>query len=165
MSISLAAIAGVLAALLEISVVPGLTSFGQPHLVFIITVVTTMMVGVEEGLAIAFLGGLMTDVLLPGHQLGGTSLVLLLMAAATALLDRLLPPRRISAAVVLVFALAFVLQPALILVLAATAGTPALIDPISLVPSALVDGLLAIPVAGALRLLWLRYGAHDRMEW
>jgi rod shape-determining protein MreD len=165
MSISLAAVAGVLAALLEISVVPGLTSFAQPNVVFIIAVVATMMIGVEEGLAIAFFGGLMTDLLLPGRQLGGTSLVLLSMVAATAVIGRLLPPRRVSAAVLLVLVLALLVQPLEILVLAATAGTPAAFDPLHLLPSVVVDALLAAPLAAALRLGWLRYGAHERMEW
>jgi rod shape-determining protein MreD len=165
MSLSVAAVAGVLAALLEISVVPGLTSFAQPNVVFIIAVVATMMIGVEEGLAIAFFGGLMTDLLLAGHQLGGTSLVLLSMTAVAAVVSRLLPPRRVSPAVVVVLLLALVVQPLQVLILAATAGTPATIDPLNLLPSAVVDALLAAPLAAALRLGWLRYGAHERMEW
>jgi len=165
MSIILAAVASVLAALLEISVIPGLTSVGQPNLVFLITVVVTMMIGVEEGLTVAFLGGLMTDLLLPGHQLGGTSLVLLGMAGVTAIVGRLLPQRRVAVAAVLVLVLAMVVQPLEVLVLAATAGTPATVDLGAMLPSAIVDALLAIPAAGILRLAWLHYGAHDRIDW
>jgi rod shape-determining protein MreD len=165
MSILLAAVASVLAALLEISVIPGLTNVGQPNLVFLITVVVTMMIGVEEGLTVAFLGGLMTDLLLPGHQLGGTSLVLLGVAAITAIAGRFLPQRRVVVAAVAVLLLALVVQPLQILVLAATAGTPAAVDPVGLIPPAIVDALLAIPLAAGLRLAWLRYGAHDRIEW
>ena len=165
MSIILAAVASVLAALLEISVMPGLTSVGQPNLVFLITVVVTMMIGVEEGLTVAFLGGLMTDLLLPGHQLGGTSLVLLGMSGVTATVGRFLPQRHVAVAAVLVLVLAMVVQPAQVLILAATAGTPATVDLVAMVPAAVVDALLAIPMAGILRLAWLRYGAHDRIEW
>lgn len=165
MSILLAAVASVLAALLEISVMPGLTSVGQPNLVFLITVVVTMMIGVEEGLTVAFLGGLMTDLLLPGHQLGGTSLVLLGISGVTATVGRFLPQRRVAVAAVLVLVLAMVVQPLEILVLAATAGTPATFDLVGMLPPAIVDALLAIPAAGILRLVWLRYGAHDRIEW
>ena len=165
MSIILAAVASVLAALLEISVIPGLTSVGQPNLVFLITVVVTMMIGVEEGLTVAFLGGLMTDLLLPGHQLGGTSLVLLGMSGVTATIGRFLPQRRVIVAAVLVLVLAMVFQPLEILVLAATAGTPATVDLTGMLPPAIVDALLAIPVAVILRSAWLRYGAHDRIEW
>jgi rod shape-determining protein MreD len=165
MSIILAAVASVLAALLEISVIPGLTSVGQPNLVFLVTVVVTMMIGVEEGLTVAFLGGLMTDLLLPGHQLGGTSLVLLAMAGITATVGRFLPQRRVAVATVLVLVLAMVFQPLEILVLAATAGTPATLDPVGMLPTSIVDAILAIPAAGILRFAWLRYGAHDRIEW
>ena len=49
--------------------------------------------------------------------------------------------------------------------LAATAGTPATVDPTALIPPAIADALLAIPLAAILRIVWVRYGAHDRIEW
>ena len=66
---------------------------------------------------------------------------------------------------VLVLVLAMVFQALEILVLAATAGTPASFDLGGMLPPAIVDALLAIPAAAILRFAWLRYGAHDRIEW
>jgi rod shape-determining protein MreD len=165
MSIPLAAVGALVAALLETSVVPGITSVGKPDIVFVCTVVATMMLSVEDGLTWAFLGGLMTDFLLPGRQLGATSLALLLMAGAATVVARVFPQRRILTTVVTVFALSWVYQALTVLLLSVTSGTPLQVDPAVVVPSVIVNTVLAIPLAALARVAWLRFGAHDRIEW
>jgi len=166
MSIPLAAVAAVVVALLEVSVFPELTIVGvKPDLVFIFAITATMMIGIEVGLTMAFVGGLMLDLLTPGRQLGATSLVLLLLAGAIILASRFLPQRRvlIAAGAVFVFAWGFqVLEAAL---LGATTGLDPMISWTSILATALVDAAVSLPVAAVLRLLWLRYGATDRIEW
>ncbi|MGZ3585829.1 MAG: rod shape-determining protein MreD [Candidatus Limnocylindrales bacterium] len=165
MSIPLAAVGAVVAALLETSVVPGITSVGKPDILLVCTIVATMMLSIEDGLTWAFLGGLMTDFLLPGRQLGATSLTLLLMAGAAAVVARIFPQRRVLTTVAAVFLLSWVYEALIIVVLAATSGTPAPIEPLALAPSVIVNTVLAIPLAAIAQLLWLRFGAHDRAEW
>lgn len=165
MSIPLAAVGALVAALLETSVVPGITSVGKPDIVFVCTVVATMMLSVEDGLTWAFLGGLMTDFLLPGRQLGATSLALLLMAGAATIVARVFPQRRILTTVVTVFGLSWVYQALTVLLLSVTSGTPMRVDPALVVPSVIANSVLAIPLAALARAAWLRFGAHDRIEW
>lgn len=166
MSIPLAAVGAVVVALLEVSVFPELTIAGvKPDLIFIFSVVATMMIGIEVGLTWAFVGGLMLDLLTPGRQLGATSLVLLLLAGAIILVSRLLPQRRVLVATGAVFILAWGFQVFEAAILGATTGLDPMLDWTSVLTIALVDAAVALPIAAAMRLLWLRYGVTDRVEW
>jgi len=167
MSLPVAAVGAVVAALLETSVLPDLAPAGlKPDLVFVLTIVATMMIGVEDGLTWAFLGGLMLDILLPERAPGGTSFVLLACAGLAALIARVLPQRRIPIAVAAVFVLSWVYQLLSVVVLSATSGL-GVPDPRLqlLIGIALINATLAIAAAAVARWAWLRYGAHDRMEW
>jgi rod shape-determining protein MreD len=166
MSIPLAAVGAVVAALLETSVLPELTIAGaKPDLLFILAVAATMMIGVEDGLTWAFVGGLMLDLLTPGRQLGATSLTLLLLVGATVAAMRLLPQRRVSVTVASVFVLGWAYEVLNIAILGFTAGTAATPSLAAIAPVVALSTLLAVPVAASMRLSWLRFGAHDRMEW
>ena len=80
MTLPLAAVGALVAALLETSVLPELQIGGtKPDLVLVLAIVATMIMGVEDGLVWAFLGGLMLDVLVPGRPLVATTFVLLLV--------------------------------------------------------------------------------------
>lgn len=166
MSIPLAAVGAVVVALLEVSVFPELTIAGvKPDLIFIFSVVATMMIGIEVGLTWAFVGGLMLDLLTPGRQLGATSLVLLLLAGAIILASRFLPQRRVLVATGAVFILAWGFQVLEAAILGVTTGLDPMIDWLDVLAIALVDAAIALPVAAVMRLVWLRYGATDRVEW
>jgi rod shape-determining protein MreD len=167
MSLPLAAVGAVVAALIETSVLPDLAPGGlKPDLVFVLTVVAALMIGIEDGLVWAFLGGLMLDVLLPERPPGATSFVLLVCAGLAALAARLLPQRRISFAVLAVLVLSGVYQVLSLGVLSATTGVAVAELPIArIVPIAILNAILALPFAVLARWAWLRYGAHDRIEW
>jgi rod shape-determining protein MreD len=166
MSIPLAAVGAVVAALLETSVLPELTIAGaKPDLLFILAVAATMMFGVENGLTWAFVGGLMLDLLTPGRQLGAMSLTLLLVVGATVAAMRFLPQRRVSVTVAAVFVLGWAYQVLSTAILGFTAGTAATPSLAAIAPVVALSTLFAIPVTAAMRLSWLRFGAHDRMEW
>lgn len=166
MSIPLAAVGAVVVALLEVSVFPELTIAGvKPDLIFIFSVVATMMIGIEVGLTWAFVGGLMLDLLTPGRQLGATSLVLLLLAGAIILASRFLPQRRVLVATGAVFVLAWGFQVLEAAILGVTTGLDPMIDWLDVLAIALVDAAIALPVAAVMRLVWLRYAATDRVEW
>ncbi|MET1233064.1 MAG: rod shape-determining protein MreD [Candidatus Limnocylindrales bacterium] len=166
MSIPLAAVGAVVVALLEVSVLPELTIAGvKPDLIFIFSVTATMMIGIEVGLTWAFVGGLMLDLLTPGRQLGATSLVLLLLAGVIIVTARFLPQRRVLIATGAVFVLAWGFQILEAFLLAATTGLDPMISLASVLSISLVDAAIALPVAATMRLVWLRYGATERLDW
>ena len=166
MSIPLAAVGAVVVALLEVSVLPELTIAGvKPDLIFIFSVTATMMIGIEVGLTWAFVGGLMLDLLTPGRQLGGTSLVLLLLAGVIIIVARFLPQRRVLVATGAVFILAWGFQVLEAFLLGATTGLDPMDSWTSLLPIALVDAAIALPIAALMRVVWLRYGVTERLDW
>lgn len=166
MSIPLAAVGAVVVALLEVSVLPELTIAGvKPDLIFIFSVTATMMIGIEVGLTWAFVGGLMLDLLTPGRQLGATSLVLLLLAGVIIIVARFLPQRRVLVATGAVFILAWGFQVLEAFLLGATTGLDPMDSWTSLLPIALVDAAIALPIAALMRVVWLRYGVTERLDW
>lgn len=167
MSLPLAAVGAVVAALIETSVLPDLAPGGlKPDLVFVLTVVAALMIGIEDGLVWAFLGGLMLDILLPERAPGSTSFVLLVCAGLAALVARLLPQRRISLAIATVLILSWAYQLLVLVVLAATTGITVGEPPLTQIALiSLLNAFLAVPFAALARWAWLRYGAHDRIEW
>jgi rod shape-determining protein MreD len=166
MSIPLAVVGAVIAALLETSVLPELTIAGaKPDLVLVLAVATTAMIAVEDGFAWAFVGGLMLDLLTPDRQLGATSFVLLLLVGATTIAGRLVPHRRVATTVLMVAVLAVAYQFLISAVLGFSTGVAASPPLASIVPVVLLDTLLALPAALVLQVLWRRFGPHDRIEW
>ena len=166
MSIPLAAIGAVVAALLETSVLPELTVAGaKPDLVFILALLATLMIGFEDGLAWAFVGGLMLDLLTPSRQLGATSLTLLFVVGAGSIAGRLLPARRIPVAVLAVFVLGWLYQWLMAFVLGFSAGVTTLPSPAAVAPAVVFDTILAVPFAAGALVLWRRFGQPERMEW
>jgi rod shape-determining protein MreD len=89
MTLLLAAVGATVTALLELTVGPYLRiDVAQPHLVLVFGIVVTVAIGLEAGLAWAFVGGLTLDVLVQ-RPLGSTAFALLLCMGAAAVLGRL----------------------------------------------------------------------------
>ncbi|MEA2622576.1 MAG: hypothetical protein QOH61_1486 [Chloroflexota bacterium] len=121
MSFLIAAVGAVLAALIETSVLPELRL--NLNLVLTFALVSGMLLSVEEGLTWAFLGGLALDILTPGvRALGSTTLCLLLVVGAGLLIARIVQPPRVLTVVLSVFALTYLYQALLLVLLAATAN-------------------------------------------
>jgi rod shape-determining protein MreD len=166
MSIPLAVVGAVVAALLESSVLPELTIAGaKPDLVLVLAVATTTMIAVEDGFAWAFVGGLMLDLLTPARQVGATAFTLLVLVGVAAAAGRVFPHRRIAVTVLLVLVLSVVYQYLISGALGLTTGLSAWPSVGSVIPVVVLDTLLAVPVAAGLQLLWRRFGPHDRIEW
>ena len=166
MSIPLAVVGAVIAALLETSVLPELTIAGaKPDLVLVLAVAATTMIAVEDGFVWAFVGGLMLDLLTPARQLGATSFALLLLVGGAAAAGRVVPHRRVAITVLVVAVAAVSYQFLISGALGLTTGVTATPPLASIVPVVLLDALLALPVAVAFQVLWQRFGPHDRIEW
>ncbi|HEX5466920.1 MAG TPA: rod shape-determining protein MreD [Candidatus Limnocylindrales bacterium] len=166
MSIPFAAVGAVLAALIETSVLPQLAVAGiRPDLVFVLAIVATMTIGVEDGLTWAFLGGIMLDLLVPERRLGMTALLLLILAGIAIAMARLLPGRRVAVVGAAVFVLSICYQVLVIESLAAFTGTTSTLEAGSIVPTAVLDLIIGLLAAAAGRWLWLRFGQQDRIEW
>ena len=110
MSLPVAALGALIAALLETSVLTELAVAGiKPDLVFVITVVVAMVVGFEEALVWAVVGGLLIDAM-AGRPLGATTLALLIVTGLATLAGRLTSPARSITVLAAVFVLSWIFQ-------------------------------------------------------
>jgi rod shape-determining protein MreD len=166
MNLPLAAIGAFLAALVETSVLPELRiDQAQPDLVLVLAVVWAMNIGADDGLVVAFVGGLMLDLLTPERPLGATTLSLLVVTGIAALVARLLSASRWLAAIAATFALSWVYHALLIGIMAVTAGVAILGSPVQgLLLVALLDLALAAAVTLLARPLLRLFGPAER-EW
>lgn len=144
MTLLVAAIAATMAAILESTITQFVRVGGaQPHLVFVLAVVTTVAVGFESGLAWAFVGGLTLDIL-AARPLGSTAFALLVTVGATSVLARSLIRIRPLVAVVATALLSLVYSMTLVSLFSLLRPPAALSDPLSIVlPSVLYDVIVA----------------------
>jgi len=166
MSLTLAAVGAVVAALLQSTIVPYLTIGGaQPDLVLVYAVLVTVVVGIDHGLAAAFLGGLIIDVLAP-RPLGSTAFVMLVAVGGAAVIGRLFTRGRALAAIVAVFLMS-VLSPLLFLVVyGALRGPIPAPDPLmTVIPDAIYNTVLAAAVGPLAVYAHRRYFEQDRIDW
>lgn len=167
MSLAVAAIGAVVAALLELTLVPYLKIGGtQPDLVLVLAVAWALVAGLEGGLVWAFVGGLMLDVL-AARPLGSTAFVLLLCVGAATALGHLLEPARLAAPA-LVTAIVALLYVGLFLVTysAIRGPVPASESLATLVPRVIFDTVLGGLIGGvALRLRARRATDRERLDW
>jgi rod shape-determining protein MreD len=168
MSYLAAAVGAVLAAMIETSVLPEITIGGiSPDLVFVLMLVSAMLLGAEEGLIWAFLGGVMIDLLASGDRpLGSATLTLLLVAGLALLIARVIQPPRIAIVVAAAFVLGLLYRALLLVVIALTTGVA--VSGTSLatfVSGAAMDAALATVAAWTLRALTLRFGGLMRADW
>ena len=94
MSLLFAAFGGIVAALLESTVIPYLRiGDAQPHLLFVLAIIVTVVGGFDRGLVFAFVGGLFLDVFTQ-RPLGISAFALLLSVGGVALLSRVMSRAR-----------------------------------------------------------------------
>lgn len=166
MTLPFAALGALIAALVDTSVMPELRIAGaRADLVFTLAIVATMIMGVEDGLVWAFLGGLMLDMLTPARPLGATTLALLLVTGAAMLATRLLGPSR-ARAIVAAFLLTWPFHLLTVGILSVTEGVALRsFEPRLVLISAVLNTLIAIPAAVAMRAVDRRFGPAERADW
>ncbi len=166
MTIPFAALAALLAALLETTVLPEIPIVGATaDLVLVVAVTATLVLGIEDGLVAAFLGGLLTDMLVPERPLGAATLALLLVVGIAAAVASVAGPSRRWLAVALTVVLTPILHIVLSLVLVLTEGAPLAFDFSATLVAAFMNGLLAFPIATMFGALEQRFGTAERVDW
>lgn len=163
MTLPFAALGAIVAALLETTVMPEVAIFGvQANLLLTLAVTATVIMGIEDGLVWAFLGGLLVDMLTPARPIGATTFVLLVTVGLAALGTRFVGQTR-AGALLLVFVLTWAYHLLLLATLALTEGVAAgSFDFQHLLGAAVLNTLLAIPFVALFVLLERRFGPQDR---
>ncbi|GIW20521.1 MAG: hypothetical protein KatS3mg065_0817 [Chloroflexota bacterium] len=158
--------AALLAALLELTLVPYLDVGGaHPHLVLVTAVVATVALTFEIGLVVAVAGGLALDILGP-RPLGSSILVLLLVVGAVGLSSRVLDALRLVAPVVLTGIASPLFSLGLMVVLGVAEGRPWVDDPVGVVlPGTIYDVVLAALVGPLVVSVRARVLEAERFEW
>ncbi len=167
MSLLVAAVGAVVAALLDLTIAPYLTIAGaHPDLVLICAVIWTVVAGIEGGLIWAFIGGLMIDFLAP-RPLGSTAFTLLVCVGGAALFSRLLGRSRYLMPIAAVFLFSIVNGLLFLAVYGALRGPIPAADPIGAVlPSGIFDAALAAVIAPiAVTAIARRQNDRERLEW
>ena len=166
MTIPFAALFTLVAALLETTVLPELPIAGATaDLVLICATAATIILGIEDGLAAAFLGGLMIDLLIPDRPLGTATLTLLLVLSLAMVVARLGGPSRRWLAVAMTVVLTPLLHGLIAVVLVATEGVPLAFSFTTVLVAAFMNGLIAIPVATLFMWIEHRFGTAERVDW
>jgi rod shape-determining protein MreD len=166
MTLLFAAFGATVAALLESTVVPYLRlGDAQPHLVFVLAVVVTVVGGFDRGLVWAFVGGLLLDILTQ-RPLGVSAFGLLVCVGGVAGLGRLLSRARPLLPIVATLLLSLVYSMSLFITYAALGDSSLRGDPLALFgPSVLYDTVLAALIGPLLVSFADRRAEAERVEW
>jgi rod shape-determining protein MreD len=166
MSVTLAAIAAVVAALFELTIFDHLRIGGaQPHPVLVLGVLWAIAIGIEGGLACAFVGGLALDVLAQ-RPLGSSAFALLVAIGGAGIVGTSLGRLRLIAPIVAVLLVSFVYSIVLLGILGALQGPFPLDDPVSTVlPGAIYDTVLAAIIGPLAVAVIDRRREADRVDW
>ena len=158
MTLLVAAIAATVAALLESTVTQYVrVGDAQPHLVFVLAVVTTVAAGLDTGLVWAFVGGIALDTLGP-RPLGTTAFALLIAVGATSLIARSLNRIRPVVAIIATALLSLVYSMTLVVLFSVLRPPAALTDPLRLLLASVLYDVIAAAVIGPLLV-----SIHDRV--
>jgi rod shape-determining protein MreD len=166
MSLTLAAVGAVVAAILQLTIVPYLGIAGAyPDLLLILAVIATFAWSTEAGMTLAFVGGLMIDLLAP-RPIGLTAFTLLLSTGIAAILGRVIQRGRVLTPIALIFALSFVTDLTFLTVFAALRGKLEVADPIQLIlPGAIYSTAIAVVLSPLATVLNKRFAERERVAW
>jgi rod shape-determining protein MreD len=161
----LAAIGGLLAAVMEVTIATRVhVADAHPLLVLVLAIILTVVIGFEEGMAFAFIGGLFFD-MLAFRPLGTSIFALLLVVGLAAAANQFLGRARVAGSLIGVA----VATPIYILVITVTTGLlrpPAPSFRLSYVAAAIGANLiLAAVVAPLLAAIRRRWDRHRRLVW
>jgi rod shape-determining protein MreD len=166
MSLTLAAVVAVVAAVLQLTIVQYLGINGAyPDLLLVVAVIATFTWSTEAAITLAFVGGLMIDFLAP-RPIGLTAFTLLVSTGIAALIARLIPRGRIVTAIGVTFVLSFVTDLLFLGMFTALRGKLEVGDPIQLIlPGALYSAAIAVVLAPAAVALHKRFAERERVAW
>lgn len=166
MSLTVAAIGAVMAALLESTILPHLQIAGvQPDLVLIVAVVWTFVARFEGAIVWAFVGGLMLDVL-AARPLGSTAFALLVCVGAASGLARVLEPLRLAGPAVATFIVAILYAVLFIVTYGALRSPLPLDDPLAaILPRAIYDTVIGGLLGAAAMWFRTRRPPRERLDW
>ena len=166
MTLPFAALAAVIAALIETSILSELAVAGATaNLVLVCAVVATLVLGIEDGLVIGFIGGMLLDMLIPERPLGAATLAMLLTLGIAFLVARAIGPGRRLISVGLVLILTAVFHVLFALIMVPMAGAPLALDPAVILIAAVLNAILAIPIAALFGTIERRFGSTERADW
>jgi rod shape-determining protein MreD len=166
LSIAFPSLFTILAALLETTVLPEMPIAGATaDLVLVCATCAAIILGIEDGLAAAFLGGLMIDLLIPDRPLGAATLSLLLVLGLAMIVARVGGPSRRWLAVAMTVILTPLLHGLMAVILVATEGVPLALPLTAVLVAAFMNGLIAIPVATLFAAIEHRFGTVERVDW
>ena len=166
MTLLVAAFGAIVAALLESTVIPYVrVGDSQPHPVFVFAVIVTVIGGFDRGLAWAFVGGLLLDVLTQ-RPLGISAFALLLCVGGVAGLGRVLSRVRPLIPIIATAVLSLVYSMSLFVTYTALQGTVPARNAVGMfVPDVAYDVVLAA-LAGPLLVAFAdRRADAERVEW
>ncbi len=166
MSLTLAAVGAVVAAVLQLTIVPYLGIAGAyPDLLLVIAVIATFAWSTEAGMTLAFVGGLMIDLLAP-RPIGLTAFTLLVSTGIAALAGRVIQRGRMVTPIVLIFGLSFVTDILFLGLFSTLRGRLDVGDPIQLIlPGAIYSAALAVVVSPAALAIHRRFADRERVAW
>jgi rod shape-determining protein MreD len=166
LTLPFAALVALFAAVLETSVFAELPLAGATvDLVLVCAAVATIVLGVEDGLVLGFIGGLLLDMVVASRPMGAATLAMLLTLGIAFLVSRALSGTRRLAAVGLVLILTAVYHVLFVVVMVITANSPFRIDVTAILIAAVINAVIAIPVAWLFGAVERRFGATDRADW
>jgi rod shape-determining protein MreD len=166
LTLPFAALAAVIAALIETSVLAELSLGGATaDLVLVCASVATLVLGVEDGIVLAFIGGLIIDMLIPDRPLGAATLAMLLTLGVAFFVARTVGTGRRLIAIGLVVILTAIYHVLFALVMVLTANAPFAIDPAVILIAAVLNAIIAIPIAAFFGAIERRFGATERADW
>jgi rod shape-determining protein MreD len=166
LTIPFAALAALLAALLETSVTSEIPAAGATaDLVLVCAIAAALALGVIDGLVAAFLGGLLVDLLVPERPLGAATFTLVLTTGLAAASGSIMGRNRRLSLAALAFVLTVVYEVVLTLVLVLTENARLAVDPGSVIVAGLISAILVVPLAAVFSLLERRFGPVERAPW
>ena len=168
MTLPFAALAALIAPVIETAILAELPLAGATaDLVLVCGAVAMVVMGIEDGLLIGFIGGLLIDMLVPGRPLGATTLALLLTLGIAFLVVRTvgLGPGRKAMAVGLVIVLTAIFHVLFAIIMVPTAEVPFEIDLAVILVTAVLNALIAIPIAVLFGAIERRFGPGERVDY
>jgi rod shape-determining protein MreD len=166
MSLLVAAIGATVTAIFELTVGPYLrVGDAQPHFVLVYAIIWTVAVGLESGLAAAFVGGIVLDALAQ-RPLGVSPFALIVCVGVAAVVARALARIRPIIVVPVVALLSLVYSMTSFVLLGVLRMPIAIGDPIAtLLPGVAYDALFAIALGPLAIALYDRYAGEERVDW